>query len=224
MSPSTTGIYNKILGLIGVITIILQWSPQIVTTFLHKGPGALSPITLSINAPGSMLTAFSLITGKKSASVWLPYVLSGTQQAIIVALIIYFKCCGKTTKQIEDLLENDPGFQGPALLLEDDESNDENDNEDNDGLTGGRGHRDGEEYASSGFMGDDGNFSASSAYDSEEDAEEEGTEDEADPHQQLIRKRRNRSASRRIGGGSSTSIQGPDHVPRSVPAYHALNE
>lgn len=211
VAPKTTGIFNNVMGLIGTISIILQWSPQIVTTFLHKGPGALSPITLSINAPGSMVTALSLILARKTFSLWLPYVLSGAQQFIIVAIIAYFHfCSGRKAKPIEDLLEHDPGFQGPALLLEEEEGND-----DNDGLTIGRSPRNRTsqdiEYAS-----------PSSSYESEEDGEEVNTEDENDPQQQLIRKRRKRSMSRRANGSGQPGDF--DTVSTSVPAYHTLSE
>lgn len=147
-APHTSGIYNKVLGLTGTISIILQWSPQIVTTFLHKGPGALSPITLSINSPGSMLTAISLIAAGKSFSLWLPYVLSGAQQAVIVGLILYFYCTRSKKDPIQDMVEHDPGFQGPALLLEDsgsDEDNNNNGEEDYDGLAGSAYEEEGEE-------------------------------------------------------------------------------
>jgi hypothetical protein len=197
-APNTTGIYNKFLGILGTVSIILQWSPQIVTTFLHKGPGALSPITLSINSPGSILTALSLIGAGKSFSLWLPYVLSGTQQAVIVSLILYFYCTRSKQGPIEEILEHDPGFQGPALLLEDPSSS-----SDEDGL-GSSNNR---------TAHSDSEFNSSIA-DSEEDGEED-TEDDIDSDKALLinRGRRRRRKSRRSQN---------DTVSRSVPGYESL--
>lgn len=117
---NVTARYNQVLGTIGIVTIVLQWSPQIVTTFLHRGPGALSWITLSINAPGACATAVSQIASGATFAIWLPYLLSGLQQFIIVGLIIFF-CVLNRRKKIKDVIDEDPGFQGPALLLHDDD-------------------------------------------------------------------------------------------------------
>lgn len=195
MAPHTTGIYNKILGITGTVSIILQWSPQILTTFLHKGPGALSPITLSINSPGSMLTAFSQIAAGKSFSLWLPYVLSGAQQAVIVSLILYFYCTRSKKSTIEEILEHDPGFQGPALLLEDDTEEDEDDSL----ISNQRAHSDSE-------------YNSVTA--SEEDPEEDDSTDDENPDRSLIRRKRRISARR--------SYQQQNTVSRSVPGYESL--
>lgn len=183
MAPRTTGVFNKFLGIVGIVTIILQWSPQIVTTFMHKGPGALSPITLSINSPGSMLTAFSQAAAGKSFSLWMPYVLSGAQQAVIVGLIIYFYCRNRRSKNnpIEDILANDPGFQGPALLLEDSDSDAE------------------DTLMSTQHPYSDNDFT--SAADSEEDAEE-------DTDEESLIKRRNRSRRSNPPNTTSSSVPG----------------
>jgi len=157
---------------------------------MHKGPGALSPITLSINSPGSMLTAFSQATAGKSFALWMPYVLSGAQQAVIVGLIIFFYCRNRRNKNksaIEDILENDPGFQGPALLLEDSDSDAE------------------DALMSTQHPYSDNDFTSTA--DSEEDAEEDGTDEES-----LI-KRRKRPSSRSNPPITSSS---------SIPSYDKL--
>ena len=182
MAPNTSGIYNKVLGLAGTVSIILQWSPQIVTTFLHKGPGALSPITLSINSPGSLLTAISLVAAGKSFSLWLPYVLSGAQQAVIVSLILYFYCTRGKQGPIEEILDHDPGFQGPALLLEESSSSG-SDQDDNDGLVGSPSGRP-RSYSDSEF-GSNTTMESTEEY-GEEETDQEDDQDDSNSEQQLI--------------------------------------
>lgn len=218
IAPYTTGIYNKTLGLLGTISIILQWSPQIVTTFLHKGPGALSPITLSINAPGSMVTALSLILAKKSFSLWLPYVLSGAQQFVIVSIIAWFHFCGKRDhKPIEELLDGD-AFQGPALLLEEKEEHNRTDDDDNNMLT--LGPSEPRMMSDIEFGRTDSSAANSSYYDESEEDGEEYDDDGSDPQVRLLRARRKRSLSRRANGAPQTGDF--DTVSSSVPGYQTL--
>ena len=231
MAPKTSGIYNKVLGLTGTVSIILQWSPQIVTTFLHKGPGALSPITLSINSPGSLLTAISLVASGKSFSLWLPYVLSGAQQAVIVALILYFYCTRGKKAPLEEILEHDPGFQGPALLLEDSDSSSASssgsDGDEDDGLVGGGRRRRGgaaRTRSASGhrFHSDSEAYGVDAAstnsYSAFEEYGEEDTEDDADgatlsiqdsDSQGLLRRKPRRSA-------AASAPQQPKPIPTTT--------
>lgn len=220
VAPSTTGVYNNAMGLIGTISIILQWSPQIVTTFLHKGAGALSPITLSINAPGSMVTALSLVLAKKSFSLWLPYVLSGAQQFIIVSIIAWFHFCGKrNNKPIEELLDGDT-FQGPALLLEDKDNERTDDENDNDGLT--LGPQQPRMLSDLEYNHTDSSARSSAYYDESEEDGEEYDDDGSDPQVRLLRARRKRSLSRRANG--VPQIGDFDTVSSSVPGYQTLGQ
>lgn len=110
---------NFVFGIIGTVTIIFQWSPQIVTTFVHKGPGALSILTLAISAPGSILTFISLLFARKSASVWLPYILSATQQIIIISMALFFRFRKKQNLGYEILDQESTQFIGPVPIVRD---------------------------------------------------------------------------------------------------------
>lgn len=71
-------VLDYVMGILGTLTIIAQWIPQMYTTYKTKGPGSLSVITLVINAPGSFLNVILQFSANPAGvSVWLPYLFSG---------------------------------------------------------------------------------------------------------------------------------------------------
>ena len=51
-------IFAEAMGIVALVGTVVQWSPQIVTTFRAKTAGALSIPSLLIQAPGSGLFAY----------------------------------------------------------------------------------------------------------------------------------------------------------------------
>eukprot|EP01130_Rhizamoeba_saxonica_P001140 TRINITY_DN1101_c0_g1_i1.p1 TRINITY_DN1101_c0_g1~~TRINITY_DN1101_c0_g1_i1.p1 ORF type:complete len:133 (-),score=19.57 TRINITY_DN1101_c0_g1_i1:20-418(-) len=83
-------LYANILGYTSAGLTVAQWSPQIYTTYVFKGPGSLSLVTLLLQMPGAFLVVAFQIMSKKGISTWGPYLVGGIQQFILVLLIVYY--------------------------------------------------------------------------------------------------------------------------------------
>jgi len=74
----------------------LQYVPQIYTTFKRGTVGSLSLLTLSLQAPGSFVFAYSIAQrpGVRWSS-WVLFVVTGCLQAVLVGICLYFQARDK---------------------------------------------------------------------------------------------------------------------------------
>eukprot|EP01102_Stenamoeba_stenopodia_P018144 TRINITY_DN6619_c0_g1_i2.p1 TRINITY_DN6619_c0_g1~~TRINITY_DN6619_c0_g1_i2.p1 ORF type:complete len:160 (+),score=26.76 TRINITY_DN6619_c0_g1_i2:241-720(+) len=79
------------LSVIASVCNIITWLPQIWQTYRLKSPGALSVGMLALQAPGALLViVFQGILEHKGPQTWAPYVATGTQQTILIAMCLYY--------------------------------------------------------------------------------------------------------------------------------------
>lgn len=84
------------LGGSAMILSGLQYLPQIYTTFRRGTVGSLSILTLSLQAPGSFVFAYSISQrpGIRWSS-WVLFVVTGCLQAVLVGICLYFQARDK---------------------------------------------------------------------------------------------------------------------------------
>eukprot|EP01087_Luapelamoeba_hula_P024681 TRINITY_DN9492_c0_g1_i1.p1 TRINITY_DN9492_c0_g1~~TRINITY_DN9492_c0_g1_i1.p1 ORF type:complete len:371 (-),score=51.31 TRINITY_DN9492_c0_g1_i1:44-1156(-) len=79
------------VGMGSIVTVFIQWTPQIWKTWRLKAVGSFSIITLLIQAPGTMVIVYFLVfLSHESLSTWLSYFAAGLQQFVLLGLLIYF--------------------------------------------------------------------------------------------------------------------------------------
>jgi cystinosin len=84
--------YGWGIGILATAVTFIQWSPQIYKTWKLKAVGAFSILTLSIQAPGTMVVVyFLLFVSGEDVSTWLSYFTAGIQQLVLLALLLYFE-------------------------------------------------------------------------------------------------------------------------------------
>lgn len=97
------------LGFLTMIVSLVQYLPQIFLTFKDKRVGALSIISLSIQAPGSYIFVWSLAnTPGTNVSTWITFLVSGTLQSVLLALCIIYHRREKYVSIVCD--EEEQGF------------------------------------------------------------------------------------------------------------------
>ncbi|PRT53715.1 Uncharacterized protein C4C5.03 [Wickerhamiella sorbophila] len=70
---------------------LVQYIPQLMTTYTLKHAGTLSLLTLLIQIPGGMIWSFSLaVRGEVNWSIWMPIMLSAILQVILLCMAFYF--------------------------------------------------------------------------------------------------------------------------------------
>jgi len=103
----------KVLGLVSAVLIVVQWTPQIYTTYKMKSPGSLSVLMLILQIPGSLLVMFFQAFNHKDITIWLPYVFQFLQQSILVVMCVIFAVQDRMKKK---KLEEDPYDEEQTLL------------------------------------------------------------------------------------------------------------
>eukprot|EP01119_Soliformovum_irregulare_P006903 TRINITY_DN1930_c0_g1_i2.p1 TRINITY_DN1930_c0_g1~~TRINITY_DN1930_c0_g1_i2.p1 ORF type:complete len:291 (-),score=56.29 TRINITY_DN1930_c0_g1_i2:184-1056(-) len=86
--------YAQGLGITSMILVLIQWAPQIFTTFRNKSAGSLSVLMLLMQLPGSLLVMyFQAILNAADFTTWMPYLFQFIQQVILVVMcaIFHFK-------------------------------------------------------------------------------------------------------------------------------------
>lgn len=79
------------LGLAAAAVGLVQYIPQLITTYTLKHAGTLSLLTLLIQIPGGMIWSFSLaVRGEVNWSIWMPIMLSAILQVILLCMAFYF--------------------------------------------------------------------------------------------------------------------------------------
>ncbi|KAH3682928.1 hypothetical protein WICPIJ_006100 [Wickerhamomyces pijperi] len=90
-SESAIKTVAKLMGLFSTVTTLLQYFPQLQTTYHMKKTGALSIQMMCIQFPGGLLWAFTLILKPGSDwSSWLPYLSAALIQGILLLMSIYY--------------------------------------------------------------------------------------------------------------------------------------
>lgn len=80
-----------ILGLIGTVAVIVQWAPQIWTTFKLGSSGSLSVVMLIIQLPGTVAVIyFQAYVNKAHWSTVLPYIVSVVEFVILISLCFFY--------------------------------------------------------------------------------------------------------------------------------------
>lgn len=80
-----------LLGLAGTACVIVQWTPQIWTTWKLKAVGSLSLLMLLIQLPGTLIVIY--FQGFVNSAHWstvLPYIVTAIQFFILIALCLFF--------------------------------------------------------------------------------------------------------------------------------------
>lgn len=91
-----------IFGYIALATILLQWLPQIWTTFKMRSSGTLSPFTLILNMVGCAAVIFVAIASGNSPLTWVAYAASAAQQAVLLVMLLIFWLANRKNKQNAD--------------------------------------------------------------------------------------------------------------------------
>jgi len=79
------------LGIISSILMIVQWAPQIYTTYKMRSPGNLSVLMLLLQMPGALLVMFfQAILNSADVTTWAPYAFLFVEQLILVVMCSIF--------------------------------------------------------------------------------------------------------------------------------------
>ncbi|EME41112.1 hypothetical protein DOTSEDRAFT_47302 [Dothistroma septosporum NZE10] len=106
--PNHNQFWADLLGTIAGILAGIQYVPQIFYTWMLQDLKSLSVFTLLVQAPGAFVFAGSLanrVGVRTGWSTWLPYVVTGTLQLILLAMAAYFK--SKETSRESDAKSGD---------------------------------------------------------------------------------------------------------------------
>jgi len=92
-------IMAKVLGGTSSALMIVQWTPQIYTTWKMKSQGALSILMLLIQMPGALLVMFfQAILNSADVTTWAPYAFQFIEQLILTVMCILFNMKKKKQK------------------------------------------------------------------------------------------------------------------------------
>jgi len=84
-------LYGNILNITSCILTLITWTPQIYITYKCKGFISLSPITLFIQASGSLIIfIFEIVLNKSNLSISIPFMIAGLEQFIIFGIGTYY--------------------------------------------------------------------------------------------------------------------------------------
>jgi len=88
--------FASALGVVSAVLTVIQWTPQLVTTWKLKSAGSLSVLMLMIQAPGALLViVFQGILNRADATTWAPYGCTFLQVSMLIGLIAWFNLLEK---------------------------------------------------------------------------------------------------------------------------------
>lgn len=91
LSPKTLGVFGRAIGILSAIVVVVQWTPQIFTTFQLGSAGSLSVVMLVIQLPGCLLTVFfQAVIGGADITTWGPYLVSAINIMILIIMCTVF--------------------------------------------------------------------------------------------------------------------------------------
>jgi len=84
--------YAKAMGIIGTISVVIQYLPQIQRLYINKNPGAVSKITYTMLSIGNII-CFAYLFSEPASDIttWISYVMAFILQFCIVGQIIYYE-------------------------------------------------------------------------------------------------------------------------------------
>ncbi len=89
-AKTTLGFANA-CGWVAAAFQITQLMPQIIHTYLHKGVGSVSVVTLYIQAPGGFMTVYFFLAAGENISTWFSVLCAATMQTILLILCLTYK-------------------------------------------------------------------------------------------------------------------------------------
>lgn len=91
LSAKTLSTWGRAIGILSAIVVIVQWTPQIFTTFQLGSAGSLSVVMLLIQLPGCLLTVFfQAVIGGADFTTWGPYLISAINVMILIIMCLVF--------------------------------------------------------------------------------------------------------------------------------------
>ena len=88
-------------GITSTVCVVIQWTPQIITTFRFKGAGSLSILMLCLTAPGTgVLTIYMIFTTQQDISSWMSNAVSSIEQFILLFACVYYEYVKKHWKTV----------------------------------------------------------------------------------------------------------------------------
>lgn len=123
-----TGIGSKVIttmgktfGTIALVSVIIQYIPQFITTCKLRDNGSFSLLLLAIQAPGGTASALFMAIGQNDHwTTWMSTLAASIQQFCLLFLCIIFKIQRRRKKRLNEPLLNQsastPNFIDPALF------------------------------------------------------------------------------------------------------------
>lgn len=91
LSAKTLSTWGRAIGILSAIVVIVQWMPQIFTTFQLGSAGSLSVVMLLIQLPGCLLTVFfQAVIGGADFTTWGPYLITSINLTILIIMCLVF--------------------------------------------------------------------------------------------------------------------------------------
>ncbi|KAH3762226.1 PQ loop repeat protein [Pelomyxa schiedti] len=92
MCGDVTVTFGKVLGILSLVLTIVQWSPQIWTTWRAKSAGSMSTLMVALQAPGSaVIVVFMACITKDNVTTWASYLASAIQLFILLFILVYYE-------------------------------------------------------------------------------------------------------------------------------------
>lgn len=86
-----TLLFADLCGWVSAVFQVCQLMPQIIHTYVHKGVGSVSILTLFIQAPGGYLLVYFLLAAGENISTWFSVLIAATMQTILLTLCLKYK-------------------------------------------------------------------------------------------------------------------------------------
>ena len=101
--PEVLQAWANFLGIVSAVLALIQYLPQIYTTFKLKKVASLSIPMMCIQTPGGFLWAGSLAArlGPEGWSTWGVYVVTGCFQGTLLIMGLYFKLKDRRRRKVE---------------------------------------------------------------------------------------------------------------------------
>jgi uncharacterized protein with PQ loop repeat len=85
--------YADGISIIVILSTLVQYIPQIYTTYKNRSGGSISVITLAIQAPGNLAIVLYQLLAHSTIATWLPFLSAFVQQTILIIEICVFHYC-----------------------------------------------------------------------------------------------------------------------------------
>lgn len=104
-------VYTIFLSVIGVLSVVVQFTPQIYITYKLKTSGNLSLVMLIIQTPGTWVWLFYMVVvDPQDWTVWLSSFVAGSQVSVLLAQVIYYDFCFNRKKKGVSINDEDSSY------------------------------------------------------------------------------------------------------------------